>query len=258
VTHRPSEPIYKGEPLDAARGPGLGCFWIQVAVLVALLIVTPLSVIAVAPPWLSGALLIATLVLLLFTGQTVIFLLRLVAADRRTRRRPMARSARRTVGDLEAGVEADDAELAWSELDLPQGLVPLYEAAVAEAHRRLERAERVAPFAVVEDDTGGHRVVDADLVSSAATKGAARVAAADPAAEAHPGVVATVTDARLRLPGLRRPAEAIRIELEAPDGTSATVAIRYESEGAPRYRYWPPVMAARAPAPVATPGADQP
>jgi hypothetical protein len=34
---------------------------------------------------------IVTLVLLLFVGQTVIFLLRLVAADRRSRRRPLPR-----------------------------------------------------------------------------------------------------------------------------------------------------------------------
>ena len=26
-------PMYKGEPLDAERGPGLGCFWIQVSLL---------------------------------------------------------------------------------------------------------------------------------------------------------------------------------------------------------------------------------
>ncbi len=94
-------PAYKGEPLDAARGPGLGCFWVQVAVLTILLVATPLSVVMGAPPWLSGAMLIVTLVLLLFAGQTVIFLLRLVAADRRSRRRPLSTTARRTVGMLE-------------------------------------------------------------------------------------------------------------------------------------------------------------
>jgi hypothetical protein len=40
-------------------------------------------------------------VLLLFAGQTVIFLLRLVAADRSTRRRPMGPTARKTVGMME-------------------------------------------------------------------------------------------------------------------------------------------------------------
>jgi hypothetical protein len=38
--------------------------------------------------------------LLLTTGQTIIFLLRLVAADRRSRRRPLG-SATKTVGELE-------------------------------------------------------------------------------------------------------------------------------------------------------------
>jgi hypothetical protein len=47
-------------------------------------------------------LLAATLVLLLFVGQTIIFLLRLVAADRRSeaRRRPL-RSQTKTVGEIE-------------------------------------------------------------------------------------------------------------------------------------------------------------
>ena len=94
-------PEYKGAPLDADRGPGLGCFWIQVVLLVVLLVVTPLSVVWAAPSWLSAALLILSLVLLFFVGQTMIFLLRLVAADRRSRRRPLAPSARRTVGQLE-------------------------------------------------------------------------------------------------------------------------------------------------------------
>ncbi len=101
ATPAESMPDYRGAPLDAARGPGLGCFWIQIGLLAALLVVTPLSVVLVAPPWLSAALLIVTLVLLLFVGQTTIFLLRLVAADRRSRRRPMRAGARRTVGQLE-------------------------------------------------------------------------------------------------------------------------------------------------------------
>src|SRR4051812_43157353 len=71
-------PIYKGEPLDSERGPGLGCFWIQAITLGVLLIVTPLTVALAWPPLVSAALLIVTLILLLFTGQTVIFLLRLV------------------------------------------------------------------------------------------------------------------------------------------------------------------------------------
>ena len=101
ATRRGTPPQYKGAPLDPARGPGLGCFWIQVVVLAILLVATPVSVVAGAPSWVSGAMLIVTLVLLLFAGQTVIFLLRLVAADRRSRRRPLSPSARPTVGDLE-------------------------------------------------------------------------------------------------------------------------------------------------------------
>jgi hypothetical protein len=66
-------PEYKGAPLSPDRGPGLGCFWIQVVALV---------------------------VLLLLVGQTSIFLLRLVAADRRGRRAPLA-SKSKTVGELE-------------------------------------------------------------------------------------------------------------------------------------------------------------
>ena len=91
---------YKGEDLDPERGPGLGCFRFQLVVLAVLLVLTPLSVAWIWPVWLSTVLLVAVLVLLLVTGQTIIFLLRLVAADRRSRRRPLASSSR-TVGELE-------------------------------------------------------------------------------------------------------------------------------------------------------------
>lgn len=102
-TPRPGPVVqYKGAPLEAAKGPGLGCFWVQIAVLIVLVILTPLSAGWNWPVAVSAGLLIATLVILLFAGQTIIFLLRLVAADRRAegRRRPM-RSATRTVGELE-------------------------------------------------------------------------------------------------------------------------------------------------------------
>ena len=106
---------YKGAPLDAARGPGLGCFWTQLVLLAVLVVLTPLSVQWDWPSWASGALLVAVLLLLLFSGQTVIFLLRLVAADRRAegRRRPLG-SASRTVGELEdeGTNEAGDAATA--------------------------------------------------------------------------------------------------------------------------------------------------
>lgn len=105
--HRPSgsitqpPPAYKGEPLDGERGPGLGCFWVQVVLLGTLLVLTPLTVVWAWDPAISAGMLIVTLLLLLFAGNTVIFLMRLVAADRRTRRRPLSETARKTVGQME-------------------------------------------------------------------------------------------------------------------------------------------------------------
>ncbi len=94
-------PDYRGDALDAERGPGLGCFWIQIGMLTFFLVFTPLTVTWGWDPFISGALLIFTLILLLFSGQTIIFLLRLVAADRRTRRAPLDPSAKPTVGQME-------------------------------------------------------------------------------------------------------------------------------------------------------------
>lgn len=107
---RPSrnQPVqYKGADLDAERGPGLGCFWFQVAVLAVLVVATPLTVSLGFASEVSAVLLFVTIGLLLLTGQTIIFLLRLVAADRRTRRRPLS-SPTRTVGELEDDVNAAD------------------------------------------------------------------------------------------------------------------------------------------------------
>ena len=104
----PNRPSYKGAPLDAEAGPGLGCFYLQVVLLIILLIVTPLSVVWSCPSWVSAALLILTLIILFFVGMTMVFLLRLVAADRRSQRRPLREGARRTVGQLEE--EAKDRE----------------------------------------------------------------------------------------------------------------------------------------------------
>jgi hypothetical protein len=97
----PPPPDYKGGPLDAERGPGLGCFYFQVVLLIALLVLTPLSVAWGWPSIVSAALLILTLVILFLVGMTIVFLLRLTAADRRSRRRPLGPTARPTVGDLE-------------------------------------------------------------------------------------------------------------------------------------------------------------
>ena len=97
----PASPLYKGEPLEADRGPGLGCFWTQAVVLVVVLLLIPFGVDAHWPIWATGLLLTLALILVLFVSLTVIFLLRLVSADRRTRRRPLRSGARPTVGQLE-------------------------------------------------------------------------------------------------------------------------------------------------------------
>lgn len=106
---------YRGGDLEPERGPGLGCFRFQLVVLAIFVVLTPLSVSWGWPSVVSAALLFAVILLLLVTGQTIIFLLRLVAADRRGRRRPLA-SSTPTVGELE------DAEPALQAADpaMPQ------------------------------------------------------------------------------------------------------------------------------------------
>ena len=96
----PKPPEYKGAPLVADRGPDLGCFWIQVVALVVVIVLAPLSAVLNWGAAIATALLIAVVVLLLLVGQTSIFLLRLVAADRRSRRTPL-RGRSKTVGELE-------------------------------------------------------------------------------------------------------------------------------------------------------------
>ncbi len=115
---RPVE--YKGEALDAERGPGLGCFWFQLGLLLVLVVLTPLTVAWGWEPAISVALLFATIILLLFAGQTVIFLLRLVAADRREGARHAPRSsATPTVGQLEDAGSVDDLGRPLAEADEP-------------------------------------------------------------------------------------------------------------------------------------------
>jgi len=96
----PEMPEYKGAPLSPDRGPGLGCFWIQVVALVVFTILAPLSAVLNWGPAVATFFLIGVVILLLLVGQTSIFLLRLVAADRRGRRAPLA-SKSKTVGELE-------------------------------------------------------------------------------------------------------------------------------------------------------------
>jgi hypothetical protein len=99
---RPRRPDYRGEELDPERGPGLGCFWFQVIVLGFFIVLIPIGLELNWPFELLAFLLFIVIGLLLLTGQSVIFLLRLVAADRRAqgRRRPLA-SPTKTVGELE-------------------------------------------------------------------------------------------------------------------------------------------------------------
>ncbi len=126
---------YKGSDLEAARGPGLGCFYSQVVVLVALIVLTPLSVYGGAPTIVSGALLFATIALLLVAGQTIIFLLRLVAAERREgRRRPMATGAGRTatVGELEDGASGAEPTPAEPATAAPTAAEPAPDEQVAD------------------------------------------------------------------------------------------------------------------------------
>lgn len=114
---------YKGEPLEAERGPGLGCFRFQLIVLAFAIILTPLSVAWGWPDWLSAGLLLVVILLLLVAGQTIIFLLRLVAADRRSRRRPL-RSGTKTVGELEDAARTDGAAAPNGAADTPDTVPP--------------------------------------------------------------------------------------------------------------------------------------
>ncbi|HSW43639.1 MAG TPA: hypothetical protein VLM76_14125 [Patescibacteria group bacterium] len=99
---RPRRPEYRGQELDPERGPGLGCFWFQMIVLGFFIVLIPIGLNLGWPYELLAILLFVVIGLLLLTGQSVIFLLRLVAADRRARgrRRPLA-SPSKTVGELE-------------------------------------------------------------------------------------------------------------------------------------------------------------
>lgn len=107
---RPRRPDYRGEELDPERGPGLGCFWFQVIVLGFFIVIIPVGLNLNWPFELLALLLFVVIGLLLLTGQTVIFLLRLVAADRRSqgRRRPLA-STTKTVGEIEDEMGPVDA-----------------------------------------------------------------------------------------------------------------------------------------------------
>lgn len=131
---RPRRPEYRGEELDPERGPGLGCFWFQVLVLGFFIVIIPVGLNLNWPFEVLAILLFVVIGLLLLTGQTVIFLLRLVAADRRSagRRRPLA-STTKTVGEMEDELGAAEAEAAG----------PM--AQVAEADETASEADATAP-----------------------------------------------------------------------------------------------------------------
>jgi len=85
--------------------------------LVFLIVFTPLTVAWNWNPIISIVLLFLTLILLLFAGQTVIFLLRLVAADKRDGRRVPLAPQTPTVGELEDAAPADAAPAESSDAD---------------------------------------------------------------------------------------------------------------------------------------------
>ena len=94
----PAGPVqYRRRPCRGARaGPRL--FRFQVVVLAIFIVLTPLTVAWDWPPAVSAVLLFAVIGLLLITGQTIIFLLRLVAADRREPPPAAGQCARRRSG----------------------------------------------------------------------------------------------------------------------------------------------------------------
>jgi hypothetical protein len=85
---RPLHPARRrgGEP-DPEDGPGVGCFWVQVAVLVGVVVLVPIGLAVDWPFELVALLVVAVIGLVLLVGQSVVFVLRLLVADRRSRGR---------------------------------------------------------------------------------------------------------------------------------------------------------------------------
>ena len=162
-----NRPEYKGAELDPERGPGLGCFWFQVLVLGFFIVLIPIGLNLNWPYEVLALLLFVVIGLLLLTGQTVIFLLRLVAADRRVqgRRRPLA-SPTKTVGELE-----DEHRVAHAVGSArPVGPVPparatrrrAARAATSEAFEPEAAAPARAPEAMIRDQEGRETPAPAD------------------------------------------------------------------------------------------------
>lgn len=198
----PRRPEYRGAELDPERGPGLGCFWFQVIVLGFFIVIIPVGLKLNWPFELLAILLFVVIGLLLLTGQTVIFLLRLVAADRRARgrRRPLA-SASKTVGELEDEAGAQVTPTA----DAP---VVVAEAAPATAEAPAAAAA-AAPAADAPADTPEDSAADAAAApAAAAAPEAAEPASAEPG-DAAPAAAVVGDDARTA---------------DAPDAPGATAA----------------------------------
>jgi hypothetical protein len=252
---RPRRPDYRGEELDPERGPGLGCFWFQVIVLGFFIVLIPIGLELNWPFELLALLLFVVIGLLLLTGQSVIFLLRLVAADRRTqgRRRPLA-SPTKTVGELEdahAVTEAVAADVADAVAARPAGAAGAGasgvddsgdpELALADPSR--DSASMIREAGVVETPATG-----ADTLGLAAGPVADVDAAGIGAGDEAPGR----TDAGDRTPAIEaaggdEPAPAVRTHESSPESHEVG-APRTEDAGTDR-----DAVADTDPAPAAAP-----
>ncbi len=100
---RPRRADHRGDELDPERGPGTGCFWVQVIVLAFFITLIPIGSTLDWPLELLAILLFLVMGLLLLTGQTLIFLLRLFASDRRAeRRRRLLAGATKAAAEIES------------------------------------------------------------------------------------------------------------------------------------------------------------
>jgi len=236
----PRRPEYRGEELDPERGPGLGCFWFQVIVLGFFIVIIPVGLNLNWPFELLAILLFVVIGLLLLTGQTVIFLLRLVAADRRAqgRRRPLA-STTKTVGQLEdeAGAQATIEEA---------GAQATIEEAGAQA-----TTEEVGAQATTEE-AGAQATTEREAPAPAADDPAAHPAAdpATPDAVVVDDAVTTVDEAARDAAGVEVPASDSAPAADAPPADAADAPPADAADA-------PPADAADAPPADAT-GPEEP
>ena len=228
-------PEYRGAELDAARGPGLGCFWFQLIVLGAFIVLIPVGLELNWPFELLAILLFVVIGLLLFVGQTLVFLLRLVAAERgQGRHRPLA-SGTKTVGELEDVRLARETTAAGEAprtagLDLDAAERLLVDAALARAAGALRHQATFGAFALVL--RAGAQAVEPAEPAGRTDAGSldellARVRdalAGEPAARAG-----TCRDARLADPS--GVIDAIVVNVESPGREPRGVAVPYRRHG---------------------------